>query len=378
MKSTKSFLVSTGLLAITTMAGVVGCGGGGNSGVANGGVGRPVRLFVTDSFREDVDQVFLTIAKVELITTDGAVTVAYDDPIGHQFDAKSLRDNSGQIYNFLANASIPAQLCKSVRVTLDGGFTLAPKDQVLTKTLKVDESFPKDSQGRSQIQFDLATPKDLSASGGNFVIDIDLAKFRYNGSRIIPVFAEGTTEGLNDPARHQDDEYRGVVSSLTANQFQLALGNARNLPVTIAPNAVIFDGEGTGRDELASGQTVEAVGKISVGSGRFVATEIRIVNPEDGNEPARPQVNGLLASFSRSGDEGTINLTVGRAKGFLPGQTSIKVKTAAVSTTYIDRDGSPLTDEEFFAALKPNSKVYAEGSYQSAGNTFTATIAKIE
>ncbi len=365
-------------LSVSLLVGaIIGCGG--NNGVPSASVGsgngRSIHLFVTDSFREDVDQVLLTVAKVELIAEDGSVVVAYDDPIGHQFDAKSLRDSVGQLYNFVVSSTVPSRIYSAVRLTLADGFTIVPKDQLLTKTLAVDESFPKDSQGRPQIQYALATPRDVSAGDGVLVIDVDLAGFRYNGAAIVPSFVDGARDGLNDLRRQQNDEYRGRVANLTGDRFELVLGNTRLLPVTVAPDAVVF-GAATA---LAMGQTIEAVGKLDVTSGRFVASEIRTVAEDAGEiEPARPQVNGTVQESRVAADRGTITLQTARIKGFRPLQATIEVQTASDSTQFIARDGSTISPATFYDALSRSPRIYVEGQVDADTNVLIASLAKLE
>src|SRR6266498_824625 len=91
---------------------LVGCGGG-----SGGGGSRAFGLYLSDSFRDDYDQVWVTIYQVDLIDPSGSVQNAFSDPAGRQVNVRTLHDATGPLFLMLDLPAVSPHTTQKVRVT---------------------------------------------------------------------------------------------------------------------------------------------------------------------------------------------------------------------------------------------------------------------
>src|SRR4051794_37603596 len=116
MKIARWILPVIGLIAI-------GCGGsgdstlGGGGGGGGGGAGK-VAVFATDAPNSNWSHVWVTVYKISLIPNSGSPVTIFDSSTGLTIDARNLRDSSGQLFQFLDAAGVPAGTYKGVTIDL--------------------------------------------------------------------------------------------------------------------------------------------------------------------------------------------------------------------------------------------------------------------
>src|SRR5204863_4256038 len=72
-----------------------GCGGGGGgSSLTSNGRTAEVAVFSTDSFRDDFDQVWVTVYKLELLDSAGNADTLFSDDAGKVLDLRTLLDTA--------------------------------------------------------------------------------------------------------------------------------------------------------------------------------------------------------------------------------------------------------------------------------------------
>ena len=337
---------------------LAGCGGGSSTfvgGTSGTGTSRAA-IFLTDSPREDYGHIWATIYHVELVPQTGAAVAVFDDPAGKMVDLRRLRDDSGGRFSFLANATIGA----TIQVFRNGAAVGDP--------LPVDSSLTKDANGHPVASLTFNRPKTLGESTNTIVIDFDLAHFVVKASGILPVVRDGDPSGIANPERHNPDEYRGVVSSLsgTAPELTFTLTGRDGHATTVVTNAsTALYGTGT----IANGAMVNVEGTLDATTQNLVATRLEVC-------PVRPPAGAFGTASNLDAAAGTFTLTIVRARGFTPGQTTVKIVTNA-STVFHADSGDTQTPAEFFTALAATPTVHVDGVYDSATNTLTATRAKV-
>lgn len=368
----------TAICMILATMSLVGCGGSGGGSTTTGG--RKVAVLATDSFREDYDQVWATIYKVELLPEGGgAPVVAFDDPTGRQIDLKTLRDATGARYAFLGEATLPAGNYTGVRFTLARDMRLVEHGKTTTSTLPLSSTLPVDGLSHPQLTVSFPSARPLSSTGDDVVVDFDLANFVIQGGRISPSVLEGDRSGLSNPSRHEHEDYKGTVRDLsgTAPTQSFTLNRGRGMTLTVVTTAAtaIYGSGGA----LADGKPVEVTGRYNATTDRLVATKIEVDDSLGSGSESEgshtPEIKGGATSIQATA--GTFVVSLRRAKGFAPGQVSVNVITAP-NTVFRTDGGRTKTKAEFFALLTTTPYVEVEGTYDAATNTLTAFKAKIE
>jgi hypothetical protein len=351
-----------------------GCGGGGGSSSSGGNA--PVNVFVTDSFRDDFDHVWVTIHKVELLDAGGAAQTLFDDPEGRVIDLKTLRDASGERFTFLSTGSVPGGTYTGGRVTVGPTFNVIPKGSTTAQTLPVADDVARDAQGRPVVPFSLQGPRNIGSSGEPLVIDFDLANFSVVNGKLRPAIKHALGELLGDLPRHEHHRFEGVVSELSGaapNQsFVLSFGEGKRIDVTTNENTAIYNADGTPNAALANGQRVKVEGIFDVAAHRLVASEIKI-QPQ-GGEPKHAFVAGKPRDINPAG--GSFVVLIRRAEGFVPTHDTVKVVTTD-QTIFRADSGMVISAADFFAGLATADGVGVEGTYDAGSNTLTALSARL-
>lgn len=350
---------------------VAGCGGGG--GTSSGGNAQ-VGVFVTDSFRDDYTHVWATIFKVDLIDINSNVVNVFSDSTGVVIDLKTLRDATGQRFAFLSNSTIPAGTYTKAQVTLAPSLSLIPKGSATGTTLQLDASIPRDNGGNAVVTFSLPAPRTISGSD-DVVVDFDLANFKIQLGKIAPSLKDGGKNGLDDKNRHEEEIYEGTISGLsgTAPNFTFTLTRgSRSVTVTTDLNTVIFNANASPSPTPANGKRVHVSGKLDKTANSIAASSIKIQSDQDVD---RPEVRGAVSNINAGA--GTFDITVTKARGFVPANTVVHVATTP-NTIFRGDSGVLLNSTDFFAALASATAADAEGTFDSSTNTLTAVRAKLE
>jgi len=356
---------------------LLGCGGGSSSlSTGTRGTGKATVL-ITDSFREDFAHVWATIYHVELVpqagTNNGANVVLYDNPTGIQIDLKTLRDSTGARFSFLGSNTIPAGTYTAITVTVGPTMQLFKNGVATGSPLTVDTTLPKDANGNPILTDTFKTPKTFGASTtNNLIVDFNLANFIVRGSNVIPSIQDGDPTGVGDPNRHNPCGYQGTVSNLSGTSpaltFTLTYANGSTATVTTTASTALFGAT------LANGSVVNVTGTLDTTTQMLVATEVD-VKPTGTAVQAPQGANGTASALNATA--GTFTLTVNRANGFTPAQTTVNVVTTS-TTTYRSDAGATLAEADFFTALTTTTTVSVRGTYDATSNTLTATDLRID
>jgi hypothetical protein len=332
-----------------------GCGGGSEkvSTASTAGLSK-VQLFLTDSFRDDYDQVWMGITRVELLTPAGVAETLYADASGIQINARELVDSTGRgLFRFLAGAEMSNVIFDRVRVTLRGGALLTPKNQFYSQSFGYASTLPKDGSGNVQYVFPL-NPSRSFLDGSSLVIDIDLANFVLNGGQLTPSLKEGSQNGISDLARQQSTDFNGVVFGLIGtapNQTFSISSSGQTYSVATSNVTSIYSFEG-GDVPLSNGQVVSTRVRADASTTRLIATAIRVEN--SGVVVALPRVAGDVSAVDAS--LGVFTLTLTQADGFSPLQKAMRVQTSP-SGLYYDAAGNSLKQNEFFIRIAKGGRV---------------------
>ena len=372
------------LLAGVGALGLAGCGGGGGSSPLSP-VGAPapiqaasavVGIFATDSFSETYDHVWVTIHRVEVDSSDGSAQVVFDDAQGKTIDLKTLRDAAGQRFALLGAGKVNTGIATGVKITVDNGVVLFPAGAPGGQVTPVDDAVAHDAQGHAVLSFPLTAPRSLASGHDDLVVDFDLADFSVSNGKVRPVVKEGAKVGLDDPTRHEREEYKGVLSQLAgaspAFTFMLTREGSTISVVTDA-QTTFFNADGTPNPKLAEGQTVAVRGLFDIASQRLTASEVKIRAAGGEQEPA--EVEGVSGAVNAMA--GTFTLTAHQVEHLVPTQTTVNVVTGS-GTVFRAKGGITLTAADFFTGLATAQAVEVEGTYDAVSNTLTATRAKLE
>ncbi|MEW5883644.1 MAG: DUF5666 domain-containing protein [Armatimonadota bacterium] len=352
-------------LALSVLAGALGiaCGGGGGNGAATSGVG----LFLTDSFREDYDNVWLTLHKVEYRNqTSGQYTTAWESATGITVDAKRLRDGSGERYAFLALTALANGTYDQVRLTLGGQTILVPAGSQSGTAYPFASSLPRDGQNRPMATFSLSPA--LSVPASTFVLDVDLANWTLTGGEVSPVFRRGSGNGIDDSGRHEALEYEGIVSNLTSTRFTLRPSTGASFTVAYTADTPVYRSSNGAPTLLTNGASVEVRGNFLPGNNFLSATVIKV---EDGNGSGEAEARGTHTDVNLGANTLVLtNLT--EVEGFMPQGATVNVVWS--DSTIFRRSGVQVTED----ALLQWQFSEAKGTYNPATNTITATRITLE
>lgn len=352
-------------LALSVLAGALGiaCGGGGGNGAATSGVG----LFLTDSFREDYDNVWLTLHKVEYRNqTSGQYTTAWESATGITVDAKRLRDGSGERYAFLALTALPNGTYDQVRLTLGAQTILVPAGSQSGTAYPFASSLPRDGQNRPMATFSLSPA--LSVPASTFVLDVDLANWTLTGGEVSPVFRRGSGNGIDDSGRHEALEYKGIVSNLTPTRFTLRPNTGASFTVAYTADTPVYRSSNGAPTLLTNGASVEVRGNFLPGNNFLSATVIKV---EDGNGSGEAEARGTHTDVNLGANTLVLtNLT--EVEGFMPQGATVNVVWS--NSTIFRRSGVQVTED----ALLQWQFSEAKGTYNPATNTITATRITLE
>ncbi|MEM4409552.1 MAG: DUF5666 domain-containing protein [Candidatus Caldarchaeum sp.] len=353
-------------LAFVSLCGMVlfGCSGG------SGGGGGVLSFFLSDSFRDDYRQVWMTLFKVELRDANtGEYRTAFESAEGILFDARRLSDGSGPRFQFLGNGSLTSGAYNGVRVSLKDEVILVPAgSNVADPPRTFSPNIPRDALGRAMLAYDLPAP--VSIPGETFVVvDFDLASFSLDGNgNVVAVLRAGSSNGIDDRGRHEIEDYEGLISGLNANRFRLSAFNGVSFMVEFDSSTVIFRESGGSSATLSNGLRVEVTGFFLPGMGVLRALQIKI---EDGNSSQQAEAKGEISDVDLSANRMILN-NIREVENFLPQGSTLNV--VWTGSTVFRRSGE-IVNESWLLNF-PIAEV--KGSYDAATNTLTATRITLE
>ncbi|MFQ5845383.1 MAG: DUF5666 domain-containing protein [Planctomycetota bacterium] len=356
-------------LVLTLFVLLAGCGGGGG-GAGGSGTGS-LDVFLSDAFTDDFEQVWLTLFELEL--RDSATQqfrTVYDDTGGVLFDARRLSDGAGTRFSFLGSVSVANGTYDRVRLTLKDEAVLVPAGSTVGQAKNLDNSLPRDALGRPLVEYGLVPPLDVSGPSGTLVIDFDLVSFFLDGNDdLIPTVRQGSAAGIDDSSRHEVEDYRGIVSGLTATSFTLRPATGATISVSLDPTTPVFS-DSTGQNAtLANGQLAEVRGVFSSLDRSLDAVSIKVEDSPTGSGEA--EVRGTHGGVDLIANVLTL-ADIFMAQNFTPQGSTVDV---VWSDTTVFRRSGDVVGESWLNSF-PFSEV--KGTYDAATNTITASRITLE
>jgi hypothetical protein len=363
----------------------IGCGGGGDNGLVNGGGGGngggsgggggnvTAPIFATDAPNPKYSHVWVTVYSVSLVPNSGNPVNVFTSSTGFPVDLTTLHDASGQIYEFIEAAGIPAGSYKAIQLVLGKNIGFVNQG---SSTITNHQITGGTDLGNGQVQLTVnLSPAFVAGADKPLVIDFDLSSWVVDASgHVHIVIREGNGNGLGDDHRHHQRPVVGVISGLNGtvgNQTFTLQHDNRSLTVNTNANTVLFNANGTPNPTLSNGERVRVVGSFV--NGAFVATEIHILNgSQSGNQS---EVVGTFSNLNATA--GTFTVTVNHCEGFVPPQLNLNVATTA-NTAFFSSGGVAESQAQFFndlANAPSGTQVEIEGTLN--GNTLNASLVQL-
>lgn len=370
----------TTALALAAVVSIAGCGGGGG-GTTSGGTGR-LQAFAADDFRDDHQQIWATIYKVELLDATGAAVTVFDDAVGKSMDLQQLHDNAGPRFAFLSDVAIAVGTYTQVRLTMGPEITRFPVGSTTGIKTPFAASLTRNAAGNVLYTSTLDTPTVIAEGvTSKLIIDFDLPHFVLANGEVTPKVKRGDDSTLSDKSRHHDEDYHGTISGLSGTapvqSFTLSNG-AWKTEVSVDATTVVFFEKSQSSPALSNNLFVEVNGVFDSVTGVLKATKIKIEDKSSGgqsNGRGIPEVKGLVSAPSTATRSFTI--AVSESDDFVPTQSTVNV-VVTDTTVFRAHRGVLLTEAEYFAGLGVTSIAEVKGSYNAATNTLTATLVKSE
>lgn len=371
------FQIASGATLLLTLA---GCGGGGSAPTASGSRTGTVGVFVTDAFKDDFSQVWVTLYKIEATSDGTTYSTLYENASGKTINVSSLATSA----QLLASVSLPATTYRSLRVTIGDHLTLVPKAGGTGQSVPVEDSLGVHANEKVTLPLSasLVLPSDQSA---NFVLDFDLTGFELSGGRVKPALRRGDDSHFQQADKRA--ELEGTVLHLTAGSgFDLMQNNGKTISIRLSSTTVIFQSRQGTPGTLAEGQRVEVKGSVDPATHTVTADRVKI---EDGSQSSQSgddhggQNGGGDQSVTGADAEGrvasvdttakTFVLTPEEAEHFQPASGSLTIKTDANTVFARHHDGGGS-----FADIAAGAKVEVTGTFDPATNTLTAVRVEIK
>lgn len=361
------------LMLLLTLLFMGGCGGGSGSALSDA-----VSLFLTDDLNAGYDGVWVRVKRVEAIRADGVRTV-FEDAEGRAANVRALNRNGEGRFLFMGKCGVPRGVYTGVRITLAKEVVLFPTgvDQGQER-----EFADLDTSGDKVLEVAFAAPREIGPGENPLVLDFKLDEWVDDGTFVQgATVVEGSSDGLDDPDRHEETEFKGVVTGLSgaAPNFQFQLNGEHGLHLTVSTDAetAFLNGDGSPNPELANGDKVLVHGKFTPGGEGVLAVSVRIRKSGGGEDPHR-----LVGSAMEwNAEAGFVWVKVREADGFLPNNGLVKVHVSPEGTRFAARGGVALTQQEFFEILisHPGIEMFAEGSMVNGdGAVFEAKAVQIK
>jgi hypothetical protein len=215
----------------------------------------------------------------------------------------------------------------------------------------------------------------VALSGNDsIVVDFHLPDWNRVGDVVTPSLVRGDDSTLDDPSRHESEDYDGTLGSLSGTApdqtFTLTRTNGA-FQVMTDTDTIVYRENSSGDPALANGQRVEVRGTFDTTSNSLLATVIKI---EDGTDDDDDKVEGPTSNLDSNAL--TVDVSVREAEGFMPSDPFVHVQFST-STRFFTKAGAPLTLSEMLVFLETGIAVEAEGTYSAGTNTLTAAKIKL-
>ncbi len=346
-----------------------GCGGGS----ASSGTGN-FQLFITDDLHAGYSGVWVKVYKAQVKNAAGASTTLFDSAEGTTVNLRQLNDGASR-FLLLAPGVLPDGTYNKIEFVLDKSVTLVATPSGTTSTGNFPARMDDSTAGRSKLEINLS-PAIVIPGATRVAIDFDLRNWTFSGGIVTPVLGVHPGTGLDDPARHERFEFKGLVRDLsgTAPTQSFILGLRAGGAITVSTDAntsIVSDGPAA----LANGLKAEVYGDFNPVTRTVAARVIKLESDfEDEAKAIGPASN--IATVPN-----TFDLKPKFTRGFAPQGEKISVVTNPTTTRFRGRQGATLTSTQFYDALLAagaNAIVEVEGTYSSTNNTLTAKSVHIE
>lgn len=342
------------LAALAVLLVAIGCGGGGSSSTNPIGTSN-IRVFATDSVSTDYDHVWVTIFKVDLVGTGGNKTV-FSSATGKIIDVKTLRDSTGRRFALLSEKALGSGVYSGIQVTVGSALKLVPTGGTST----VDASF-SGSTGTTTL-LGLNFPAATSVSNDrDFIVDFDLGNWNLSGGSVSATggnfLALVTDSSLDDPGRHENEDYDGKVGNLAGtapNQTFTLSGDESTVTVQLSSATAIVNASGAPSPVLQDGSRVTVNGAFSTTTNTLAATTVTILDQAPSPNSFRGQITAVDASKQ------TLTVSPQTCSDFVPATTTLTIQVSA-QTKLFSTSGVSLSSADFFAAAAVNGFVMASG-----------------
>jgi len=334
---------------------LIGCGGG---GADSGTLG----VYVTDNFRDDYAQVWVTLYKIEASADGARFQTLFEDPQGKALNIPSLA-NTAQL---LARVDVPTASYRLARVTLGDRLLLVSRSGETTDAPVAPGESPCEG-GRCVVRFE-APVTAAAGRPSDLVVDFDLARFALTpDGRVRPHLRQADTAQFQQAKRYAELEGR-VRNLVPGSGFDLAIAGGRPIPVRLTSATAIFDAAQGTDAALANGQIVEVKGTLDPDADVLTADTARI--REDGANGQGNEVRGIVVDVDSSAKHFEVSLV--RVLGLHPLDPTVTILTDA--ETVFHRHGQDTTD---FASVAVGVNVEVTGVWDATRKTLLARRVEI-
>jgi hypothetical protein len=369
---TKGFWIFSVL--VTALLGVLGgCGGGsGSSSGPVGGGNVSVPLYATDAPSPNFRNVWVTIYGISLTNSAGASVQAFTDSAGLTVDVRSLRDSSGQLFEFLNSSNVPSATYKSATILVSNTVNIVTAGSTSSQSYQFANA---NSGGAGMTALAVTFKNNFTANGTNpVVLDFDLSNWAINAQNQVSA-SVSLAYGANVSAtgRQMDRPVQGAIQDLSGsvgNQtFVLVHDGSQLLQVQTNSSTTITNGNGSANPTLSDAENVFLTGTVV--NGAFVADSITIINATS----VPPNLNRFVGTFSNvNATAGTFTLAV---QTCMAAVSSVQLTVDTSSKTTFNADGIGETQADFFAQLAKNPNATLQVFGTVSGSTLTATQVSI-
>jgi hypothetical protein len=318
------------IIALTATAAAVlaACGGGGATTTSGSAQVQSVTVqtYITDNLATEYSKVWVSIKKISVIDGSGAEVNLFDATAAPAVVNLSSLASVGQ---FMSTVAIPAGIYSEIHVTLANTVQLVSLDGATTTDAKFDASGTDFVWKVRNVSID-------ASSGGQIVLDFNLAKFSYNATTGLVTPALDLPKPVDAFRKfvHQKAELHGTVQKVDAQAGTITMDDPRlgnGVVVTLAKDAVLLneaDGKILTLADITAGTRVEIRGTVTPGATTAdpVTVLATVVHVEPAAAPTAPRVRGEGVVTAVAGT--LVTVTVNEAN-FLPGTNSVVVDVSA-------------------------------------------------
>lgn len=337
----------------------------------------------------DYAHVFVTLHKVELVSSDDQAFPVWTNDAGRVVDLATLRDATGERLALLGGVPAPGvtgkKTYKRARITLGNSMTFLKRGETSGKPTPLDDSIGRDDEGRRVLTVLIDRPRDLGNGKEDLILAFDRAAFVFADGRVTPSVREAPGGINTDPARQEPATFVGTVSEATAGGdgpervFALtpdAGARGENTLVWLRSSAPFFRADGKSSPALTDGGRVAVRGRLQPSTKRVLAESVAVL--AEGEKPGDvASVTGTVSNTNPDG--GSFTIAVRDARRVEPAYAEITV-TLGDGAVLRSSSGLAVTKAELFSALKKagtGGYAEAEGEYEPTTGVLTANRVRL-